>query len=244
MKQILYVGEFGGIFPDNNFGTDIYDAQICVGRAAMVKVMLKIKNPELVVISLMGIGADAEEILRELRCNYGAIPVICIGTDEEINAHADNISTPQFSKIIYPTDRVAVFDMIQKLLAGENLAKGLKKCILLVDDSNIQLRTLNELLKQKYEVRMAISGKQALSVIEKKKPDMIFLDYEMPEWDGKKTFEMLKEMDEAKDIPVVFLTGVSDKKHIESVLALQPAGYLLKPAKADSIYKIIEKIIG
>ena len=172
------------------------------------------------------------------------MPVICIGTEEDITAQADNINAAQFSKIVYPTDSKTILDMIHKLLGGENTAKEAKKCILLVDDSNIQLRTLNELLKQKYEVRMAISGMQALAVIEKKKPDMIFLDYEMPECDGKKTFEMMKAMDCAKDIPVVFLTGVSEKSHIESVLALQPAGYLLKPAKAESIYNIIEKVLG
>ena len=47
-----------------------------------------------------------------------------------------------------------------------------------------------------------------------------------------------------KDIPVVFLTGVSDKEHIEAVLELKPAGYLLKPANADRIYNIIEKVLG
>jgi CheY-like chemotaxis protein len=62
-----------------------------------------------------------------------------------------------------------------------------KKSILLVDDSKIQLRTLNEMLKQKYEVRMAISGMQAITMITKKKPDMIFLDYEMPVCDGRMT---------------------------------------------------------
>ena len=91
---------------------------------------------------------------------------------------------------------------------------------------------------------MATSGMQALTLIGKKKPDMIFLDYEMPMCDGKMTLEMIREIDEAKDIPVVFLTGVSDKSHIEAVLKLKPAGYLLKPADASRIYGIIEEILG
>ena len=100
------------------------------------------------------------------------------------------------------------------------------------------------MLKEKYEVRVATSGMQALTLIGKKKPDMIFLDYEMPICDGRMTFQMIKELDEAKDIPIVFLTGVSDKEHIEAVLELKPAGYLLKPANADRIYNIIEKVLG
>ena len=55
---------------------------------------------------------------------------------------------------------------------------------------------------------------------------------------------MIREIDEAKDIPVVFLTGVSDKSHIEAVLKLKPAGYLLKPADASRIYGLIEEILG
>ena len=47
---------------------------------------------------------------------------------------------------------------------------------------------------------------------------MIFLDYEMPICDGKMTLEMIRELEESKDIPVVFLTGVSDKEHIAAVL--------------------------
>lgn len=48
--------------------------------------------------------------------------------------------------------------------------------------------------------------------------DLIFLDYEMPICDGKMTLEMIRELEESKDIPVVFLTGVSDKEHIAAVL--------------------------
>ena len=91
---------------------------------------------------------------------------------------------------------------------------------------------------------MATSGTQALTMIGKEKPDMIFLDYEMPGCDGKRTLEMIREVDEIKDIPVVFLTGVSDKEYIEAVLELNPAGYLLKPAEASRILDTIEKVLG
>ena len=102
---------------------------------------------------------------------------------------------------------------------------------------------MTELLKDKYDVRTATSGMQALTLIGKEKRDMIFLDYEMPVCDGRMTLEMIRELEEAKDIPVVFLTGVNDKEHIEAVVKLKPAGYLLKPARADKIYETLEKIL-
>ena len=250
MKRILFVGKFNGIVQDNHFFDNLFDAQICVDNVVMVKGMLKIKKPELVVISLNGISAEAKEIFEELKQNYPKMPVICLGTNQEVTLHMSSISTKQFITLITPLDDKKILDAICNILdSREDVqqsveTKSEKKSILLVDDSNVQLRALNELLKEKYEVRMSTSGMQALTMIGKKKPDMIFLDYEMPICDGKMTLEMIRGMEESKDIPVVFLTGVSDKEHIAAVLDLKPAGYLLKPADAKRIYSIIENVLG
>lgn len=119
-----------------------------------------------------------------------------------------------------------------------------KKAVLLIDDNAVQIRTLNVMLKEKYNVLMATSGVKALTLLEKKVPDIIFLDYEMPECDGRMTLEMIRQVEKVKDIPVVFLTGLNDKEHIDSVLELNPAGYLLKPASIDSILEMIDKVLG
>ena len=250
VKKILLIGKFNTVFQDKSIFDDLYNVQICVDNPQMVKGMLKIKQPELVAISFIGISAGAEQILEELKMNYSEVPVICIGTEEDMNTYADNIEISQFTRLISPDDNAKLLDIINSILdfkVGDDMPSinvGGKKSILLVDDSNIQLRALNELLKEKYEVRMATSGMQALTMIGKKLPDIIFLDYEMPICDGRMTLEMIRGLDEAKDIPVVFLTGVSDKEHIAAVLNLKPVGYLLKPAQASSIYDIIEKVLG
>lgn len=251
MKKILYVGKFNSIFKeDDKFLSDLYTVQICVDRVQMVKGMLTLKHPDLVMVSLVGISEDAGKIFEELRYNHKDLPVICIGADKDINVYIDSISTVQFVTLNTPVSKKEILDTINSVLNVNNNDdmpvddNSGKKNILLVDDSNIQLRALNELLKEKYEVRMATSGMQALTMIGRKKPDMIFLDYEMPVCDGRMTLEMIRELDESKDIPVVFLTGVSDKEHIASVLGLKPAGYLLKPADAKKIYTIIEEILG
>jgi CheY-like chemotaxis protein len=156
----------------------------------------------------------------------------------------------QINTLVVPVTKEKIFDTMCDMLGiSSNDDTNIdilisKKSILLVDDSNIQLRALNDLLKTKYEVRMATSGMQALTLIGKKKPDMIFLDYEMPVCDGRMTLQMIRELEEAKDIPVVFLTGVSDREHITAVLELKPAGYLLKPADSKQIFSIIEKVLG
>ena len=79
--------------------------------------------------------------------------------------------------------------------------------------------------------------------IGKKRPDLILLDYEMPVCDGRQTLEMIRADDEISDIPVIFLTGVNDREHIEPILALRPAGYLLKPPVQERILEAIKKAL-
>lgn len=118
------------------------------------------------------------------------------------------------------------------------------KKILLIDDSGIQLRILKGILQDSYEVLMAASGLEGLEIVKEKKPDLILLDYKMPMFDGKATLKKLREKEETKDIPVVFLTGVNDKEDIQEVLELRPQGYLLKPVEPDRLFEIIHKVIG
>ena len=114
-----------------------------------------------------------------------------------------------------------------------------KRRILLIDDSGIQLRMMREILKGKYDVDMAESGKEALHIIKRQEPDLILLDYDMPGVDGKETLEMIRKNEFSQDTPVIFLTGVRDKKKIEAALELNPDGYILKPVSQENILETI-----
>ena len=81
-------------------------------------------------------------------------------------------------------------------------------------------------------------------MIAKKHPDLILLDYEMPEMNGKMTLEKIREDASMADIPVIFLTAVADKEHITAVLRLNPAGYFLKPLEKEKLLEAVDKIFG
>lgn len=119
-----------------------------------------------------------------------------------------------------------------------------KKKLLIVDDDGTTLRVLKGMLEHEYDVTIVNSGMNAIKAIGKKRPDLILLDYEMPVCDGRQTLEMLRADEESKHIPVVFLTGVNDRAHIEAVLSLRPAGYLLKPPDKKMIVDTIRRAIG
>ncbi|MBR6359879.1 MAG: response regulator [Lachnospiraceae bacterium] len=118
----------------------------------------------------------------------------------------------------------------QKVEAGE-----FKKSILIVDDDPQYLSIVREWLRGTYKVSMANSGLQAIKMLGKNKVDLILLDHEMPVTSGPQVLEMLRSDDETKDIPVMFLTGKSDKKSVMSVVDLRPQGYFLKTIKKDEL---------
>ncbi len=119
-----------------------------------------------------------------------------------------------------------------------------KKHILVIDDDAVMLRTIQRHLEGSYEVATAISGKLALKFLEKKETDLIFLDYEMPNMGGVEVMEMLQQNEKTADIPVVFLTGVTDVSKIQKALSMKPKGYLLKPINHEKLLDIINKVFG
>ena len=112
------------------------------------------------------------------------------------------------------------------------------------DKKKIMLRSMKSILDRNYTVYLATSGKQALHAIEEKEPDLLLLDYKMPEMDGIAVMEALQADDATKDIPVVFLTSTADKKTVETILRLKPAGYILKPPDQDKVLSTIEEVLS
>lgn len=133
------------------------------------------------------------------------------------------------------------FETIKNRLLNE---KDRRKKIMLVDDSGIYLRMMKGLLDEEYDIIMATSGIKAISMVHEKHPDLILLDYEMPLFDGRETMVKIRQAEDIKDIPIIFVTAVNDKDHIKAVLSLKPAGYLLKPIDKDRLFKTIKSIIG
>ena len=130
------------------------------------------------------------------------------------------------------------------LQSGSGNPVPYKKHILVVDDNAMMLKVIKEHLHDKYDVGTAVSGKVALKFLEHKTTDLILLDYDMPQENGPAVLEKLRASDATKDIPVIFLTGVTESKKIKEALVLKPQGYLLKPVNREKLLAEIEKFIG
>lgn len=82
--------------------------------------------------------------------------------------------------------------------------------ILIVDDEPINIRILYQLFNEDYQVFMATSGAQALSVCRDQRPDLVLLDVVMPTLDGFEVCRQLKSDEATSDIPVIFVTAHDD----------------------------------
>lgn len=132
---------------------------------------------------------------------------------------------------------------LDESLSGEEMGDK-KKHILIVDDDSRVLRLVKGVLGNRYNVATAINGKVAMKFLENKETDLILLDYEMPGESGAQILQRIRSNPKLQKLPVVFLTGVTERKRIKEVLELAPQGYLLKPIDTGRLYVTLEKLLG
>ena len=122
----------------------------------------------------------------------------------------------------------------------------MKKKIMIVDDEPDQILAVKKNLggsDGKYEVIGADSGMQCLELLENNRiPDLILLDIMMPEMNGWKVFDRLKEKPSWRDIPVVFLTARTDRV-AENAGGFLGDDYIEKPYEIEDLKIRIDKVL-
>lgn len=101
--------------------------------------------------------------------------------------------------------------------------------ILIVDDEFTELQILANLLKGEYSVLIAMSGREALRVVEQQRPDLILLDIKLADSDGFSICGQLKEDELFKDIPIIFITSLNDVDSELKGLEVGAVDYITKP---------------
>jgi DNA-binding response OmpR family regulator len=108
--------------------------------------------------------------------------------------------------------------------------------VLLVDDSPEALGFLTEALeKSGFSVLIATSGQAALNIVERISPDLILLDAMMPGMDGFETCRKLKANTTVAQVPVIFMTGLTETEHVVNALDSGGVDYLTKPINIDEL---------
>lgn len=233
------------------------DAYVCIAEYADVQLISQIKRLKtqedfgsvpVVVIT----NEDCFELYSSENENEKLIdlilsrPITISAISDKINRMFRSIEEEK-ERIANEQERIAREKEEAERRSAAELEKkslGVKKHILVVDDDKNVLKLLKSALEDRYDVTAIVSGRMAMKFLESKTPDLIFLDYQMPVETGPEVFRRIKKLDSAKDIPVVFLTGIADRERITEVLSLKPQGYLLKPIDMERVNETIKSLLG
>lgn len=121
-----------------------------------------------------------------------------------------------------------------------------KPKILVVEDSENVRRSYVDLLSNAgYEVLEAGEGEKALEIIKNQRPDLILLDLLLPEVDGFETLARLKDDQQMRHIPVLVLSALDGKVHIEKILKSGARDYVVKGSHSpEELIGKIQKLLS
>ncbi|NQZ67957.1 MAG: response regulator [Lentisphaeria bacterium] len=166
-------------------------------------------------------GYSQEELARQLGVSFPTV-----------NAWERGKSNP------YPRHKKAIDDLY-KVVLGETETD----VILIVEDdesSALVLADYCSMALEEYETVTVTSGYDAILQIGVLKPKLILLDIMMPEIDGLKVFEKIKEMDVFKDTRIIFVTAATDEEILEKARNSGAFALLQKPVKRDEIINLLK----
>lgn len=119
-----------------------------------------------------------------------------------------------------------------------------KKSIVAVDDSSLVLMMIEKILSDEFEVKSFAKEMRALKYLKLNVPDLIILDIDMPEMSGFEMLAHIKEREELKDVPVVFLTSNNSKDHVVEAVRGGAVDYMIKPINENVLLEKVRKILG
>ncbi len=179
-----------------------------------------------------------EDMVKAL--NSGAIDFLSLATIPMVESQATELNRRFEAHIILERQRqslvqetaVAQSDDLEVVESNPNDGKAK---LLIVDDSISNIQVLNEILGTDYQVFFATSGQQAIDMALDERPDLIILDVMMPHMDGYQVCTKLKQMEQTKNINIIFVTALNEERDEAKGLQMGAIDYIAKPFSADIV---------
>ena len=118
-------------------------------------------------------------------------------------------------------------------------------CLILLVDDDADMLKLTErwIVKAGHDTMCATSGEEALGILKAAKPDVIVLDYAMPQMDSPAVFRAIKADESTRSIPVIFRTGIEDGESEAVLKELSPEGVISKSEGKPGLLGIINNVM-
>jgi len=130
---------------------------------------------------------------------------------------------------------------IKDLIGSVEQLSAVRQSVLVVDDDPSIRDTLRALLERAgLRVQCAANGRDALDCVARERPNLILMDYQMPEMDGVAACEVLKGSPDTSEIPVLLAT----RSQVDLASLTFADGFLVKPYRQDVLFTLVRKLLG
>jgi DNA-binding response OmpR family regulator len=117
--------------------------------------------------------------------------------------------------------------------------------LLLVEDEEELIKIVETYFRDEgFDVRVALSAENALSLLSSFTPDIIVSDVKMGRMDGFQFLELIRKMPLVKNVPLIFLTIMDDRSSVERAAKLGASGYMTKPFDVEELHEKIREVLG
>jgi len=190
--------------------------------------------PDLILLDINIPEVDGIEILKGLKENviYAEIPVIIFSNHKNEKNIRKVMSLGAVDFITKPYDDSALIECIEKQLDPYKKEQDRPK-VLVIDDSPTILREVNSVLRDQYIIFGLPTPETATETIVKIAPDLIVLDYIMPEVSGFEVIQIIKKIQGYEDTPIIFLTAEGTIENLSIAMSLGANDFVVKPIKPE-----------
>lgn len=202
-------------------------------------VAIETDKPDVVLLDIEMPTMSGHDVLNRLS-NSG---IIVIG----VTGHNDRVTILKFISagadgyILKPPTKGVLVDTIDKCVQKRKEAMG-RKNILIVDDDAQSLMMYKMVLEKDYNVIALNASLAAKGYLEKNKPDMVILDYNMPIYNGRFLLEAIRRSDNNANVPVILLTSERDNSVLFQCMAFHPEAIVRKSEGKMALVKSVQSV--
>jgi DNA-binding response OmpR family regulator len=251
-KMIIYVdGSSFGLMTVKNRLREIYKVFPAPSFSAFCGILDDI-TPDLIMIDAKSMDGETFRQLREdERC--ADTPVLIVTSAEGEGGESEEwLSRGAAACIAKPFTTEALASAIEnaimrkpKNIAEKKAPSALKRpCVLAVDDVPGMLRAINYALRFKYDVHALASPSDVKDYLTKVTPDLIILDYKMPEMNGVELIPVIRAFPEHKETPIMILTSGLNAEQKAEALNMGVCDYIIKPFDPAVLREKIDRYIS
>lgn len=110
------------------------------------------------------------------------------------------------------------------------MTNNIQPTVLVIDDDEFQHKLITSVLTaEKYNVISAYSGVAAMTILLRKRPDLVLMDYHMPDYGGLDVLKKIKDYHHISGVPIIMITGEHTKRVVIDCLSNGASGFIVKP---------------